>query len=369
MAGGGTAGHVEPALATADALRRAEPDAQITMLGTERGLETRLVPERGYDLELIPPVPLPRRLTVELVRIPARMRGSVRQAATVLRERQAEVLVGFGGYVALPAYLAARRVGIPIVVHEANARPGLANRIGARFTSHVAVASPGVQLAHGEHVGIPLRRSIALLDRSAQRAEARAFFGLEPDKRTLLVFGGSQGARRLNDTIMAAVDAVLDAGAQILHAVGAGNIDSVTARPGYVPVPYIDRMDLAYAAADLVLCRAGAITCAELAAVGLPAVYVPLPHGNGEQRLNAEPTVSAGGGVLIRDSDLTPDEFIGSVVPLLRDADRLRTMGAAAADLGRRDADDHLVRMMRHAVEQASGSDVNSGDGTDSGGQ
>jgi UDP-N-acetylglucosamine--N-acetylmuramyl-(pentapeptide) pyrophosphoryl-undecaprenol N-acetylglucosamine transferase len=369
LAGGGTAGHVEPALATADAVRRAEPGAQITLLGTERGLETRLVPERGYELALIPPVPLPRRLTVDLVRIPARVRGSVRQATTVLREREAEVLVGFGGYVALPAYLAARRVGIPIVVHEANARPGLANRIGARLTSHVAVASPGVQLAHGEHVGIPLRRSIAQLDRDAQRAEAQASFGLSPDKPTLLVFGGSQGARRLNDTIVATADAVLEAGAQILHAVGAGNIESVTPKPSYVPVPYIDRMDLAYAAADLVLCRAGAMTCAELAAVGLPAVYVPLPHGNGEQQLNAEPTVAAGGGVLIRDSDLTPDEFTAAVVPLLQDRDRLLGMGDAAATLGRRDADDHLVRIMQRAVQAATDNGAHSGNGTDSGGQ
>ncbi|WP_166351470.1 undecaprenyldiphospho-muramoylpentapeptide beta-N-acetylglucosaminyltransferase [Phytoactinopolyspora limicola] len=368
LAGGGTAGHVEPALATADALRRAEPDAQITLLGTERGLETRLVPERGYELALIPPVPLPRRLTVELIRVPARVRGAVRETANVLRERQAEVVVGFGGYVALPAYLAARRLGIPIVVHEANARPGLANRIGARFTSHVAVATPGVQLGSAEHVGIPLRRSIAQLDRSARRAEGQELFGLSPQLPTLLVVGGSQGARRLNTAVDGALDTLLAAGAQVLHAVGAANIDTVEARPGYVPVAYIDQMDLAYAAADLVLCRAGAITCAELAAVGLPAVYVPLPHGNGEQRLNAEPTVAAGGGMLVPDAELTPDHLVATVVPLLESTDRLTTMGAAAAGFGRRDADDHLVRMMRQAVA-ADTPGTPSANGADTGGR
>lgn len=351
LAGGGTAGHVEPALATADALRRAEPDAEITLLGTERGLETRLVPERGYDLALIPPVPLPRRLTPELIRVPARVRGAVRQTTAVLRERKAEVLVGFGGYVALPAYLAARRLGLPIVVHEANARPGLANRIGARFTSHVAVATPDVSLPHAVHVGIPLRRSVALLDRPAARAEARAFFGLDPEPPTLLVFGGSQGARRLNTAISGAAGALLESGAQVLHAVGAGHTESAPARSRYVPVPYIDRMDLAYAAADLVLCRAGAITCAELAAVGLPAVYVPLPHGNGEQRLNAVPTVAAGGGMIVRDGDLTVGWMAENVVPLLADAHRLAAMSTAAATLGRRDADERLVQMVRAAVD------------------
>lgn len=295
LAGGGTAGHIEPALATAEAIRRADASAQVVLLGTERGLEVRLVPERGYELALIPPVPMPRRPTPELLRLPLRVRAAVRETAAVLHERRAEVVVGFGGYVALPAYLAARRVGVPIVVHEANAKPGLANRLGARFTSHVAVATPAIDLPHAQHVGIPLRRSIAVLDRSATRAEARAFFGLDPDRPTLFAFGGSQGARRINEAVAGALEQLLAAGFQVLHAVGGANADTVRARPGYVPLPYVDRMDLAYAAADLAVCRAGAITCAELAAVGLPAVYVPLPHGNGEQRFNAVPTTEAGG--------------------------------------------------------------------------
>nr|WP_174257309.1 undecaprenyldiphospho-muramoylpentapeptide beta-N-acetylglucosaminyltransferase [Phytoactinopolyspora alkaliphila] len=351
MAGGGTAGHIEPALATADAIRRADPDAGIVMLGTERGLETRLVPERGYELALIPPVPLPRRLTPELIRLPARVRGAVRQTAAVLRDRGADVLVGFGGYVSLPAYLAARRLGLPTVIHEANAKPGLANRIGARFTPFVAAATPDVALPHCEHIGVPLRRSVSLLDREASREEGRDFFGLDQDTPTLLVFGGSQGARKVNSAVTGALEALLDSGAQVLHAVGAANIESAQPRPGYVPVAYIDRMDLAYAAADLAVCRAGAITCAELAAVGLPAVYVPLPHGNGEQRLNAEPTVAAGGGLLVRDGDLTAAWIAAEVVPILTDPGRLRTMGQAAAGLGHRDADEQLVRMVWKAAE------------------
>src|SRR5690606_19465375 len=164
LAGGGTAGHIEPALALADALRRNDPNVGIVCLGTERGLETRLVPERGYELALIPPVPLPRRPTPELLRLPLRVRAAVSETANVLRSRGADVVVGFGGYVALPAYLAARRLGVPIVVHEANAKAGLANRIGARFTEHVAVASAHAALPHAQQVGIPLRRSVTSLD-------------------------------------------------------------------------------------------------------------------------------------------------------------------------------------------------------------
>lgn len=357
LAGGGTAGHVEPALATADALRRRDPEVQITALGTERGLETRLVPERGYELALIPPVPLPRRPTLELVRLPGRVRRAVRDTARLLRSRRADVVVGFGGYVALPAYLAARRVGVPIVVHEANARPGLANRVGARMTRYVATATPESALPGSQHVGIPLRRSIATLDRDAVRAEAREFFGLEPDRPTLLAFGGSQGARRINQALDGAAEQLAGAGVQVLHAVGRDNEGTVSLPVGgapYVVLPYVDRMDLAYAAADLAVCRAGAMTCAELAAVGLPAIYVPLPHGNGEQRLNAAPLVQAGGGLIVDDAGLTPEWVRDHVPSLMADTERLALMSKAAAGFGRRDADDRLVELIRRAATGGS---------------
>jgi UDP-N-acetylglucosamine--N-acetylmuramyl-(pentapeptide) pyrophosphoryl-undecaprenol N-acetylglucosamine transferase len=357
LAGGGTAGHVEPALATADALRRWDASIGITLLGTERGLEVRLVPERGYDLALIPPVPLPRRPTLDLARLPGRVRRAVGDTAAVLRDRGADVVVGFGGYVALPAYLAARRAGVPIVVHEANARPGLANRVGARMTGFVATATPGSPLRHAEHVGIPLRWSIATLDRDAVRAEAREFFGLDTDLPTLLVFGGSQGARRINQAMAGAAGDLVASSVQVLHAVGAGNEDAVTAPSGgapYVVRAYVDRMDLAYAAADLAVCRAGAMTCAELAAVGLPAIYVPLPHGNGEQRLNAAPLVQAGGGLIVDDVGLTPEWIRDHVPSLMADRERLAVMSKAAATFGRRDADDRLVQMIDRAAQGGS---------------
>ncbi|MBC6463133.1 undecaprenyldiphospho-muramoylpentapeptide beta-N-acetylglucosaminyltransferase [Actinomadura sp. HBU206391] len=352
LAGGGTAGHIEPALALADALRREDPRVEITCLGTERGLESRLVPQRGYELALIPPVPLPRTLTPRLLTVPGRLRGAINAAASVLDRTRAEVLVGFGGYVATPGYLAARKRKVPIIVHEANPRAGLANRLGARFTEHVAVSHPDSALPHAKFVGIPLRREITSLDRLAAGDKARSYFGLMPDLPTLLIFGGSQGARSLNRAAVAAAPAFRAAGIQVLHIVGPKNTEEPEPADGpqYVTLPYCDRMDLAYAAADVAMCRAGAMTCAELAAVGLPAVYVPLPHGNGEQRLNAEPITQGGGGLLVDDADLSPEWIVGNLLPILSNADQVARMSEAAARLGRRDADVALAHMVYDVV-------------------
>lgn len=363
LAGGGTAGHVEPALATADALRRLDPDTAITALGTARGLETRLVPARGYPLRLIPPVPLPRRATPALLSVPARAAGAVRAVDRVLADTWADVVVGFGGYVAFPAYLAARRRGIPIVVHEANARPGLANRVGARLTRDVAVASAQVRLPHARPIGIPLRPAVAGLDRPGQRAAAAAEFGLDPARPTLLVFGGSQGARSLNTAVVGAAAALAVAGIQVLHATGPTQLATVEAAlpaqsatdPRYVTRGYLEAMERGYAAADLALCRAGALTCAELAAVGLPAIYVPLPIGNGEQRLNAAGVVAAGGGIELADVAVSAAAVSRLAVALLIDPARLAAMSAAAAGFGRRDADVALAQMVRAAAADRVG--------------
>jgi UDP-N-acetylglucosamine--N-acetylmuramyl-(pentapeptide) pyrophosphoryl-undecaprenol N-acetylglucosamine transferase len=341
-------------LALADALRRRAQDGEklrITCLGTARGMETTLVPARGYDLRLIPPVPLPRKPTLDLLRVPGRVARAVADTRAVLEDVEADVVVGFGGYVALPAYLAARRAKVPVVVHEQNALPGLANRVGARLAARVAVTVPGTPLGRGEHVGMPLRTSISSLDRAARRAEARARFGLDADRPTLLVFGGSQGAATLNRAAVAAADALTAAGVQVLHARGPRNTEvSVAPRPAgsapYVVVDYLERMDLAYAAADLALCRAGAVTVAELSAVGLPAAFVPLPIGNGEQRRNALPLIEAGGGLLVEDADLDAAWIKAQLVPLLTDPSALAGYARHAAAAGVPDADERLADMV-----------------------
>jgi UDP-N-acetylglucosamine--N-acetylmuramyl-(pentapeptide) pyrophosphoryl-undecaprenol N-acetylglucosamine transferase len=347
LAGGGSAGHIEPALALADALRHKDSGISVTCLGTERGLETRLVPLRGYELALIPAVPLPRSVSPELLTVPGRLAGAMHAAGGVLDRVGADVLVGFGGYVATPAYLAAKRHKVPIVVHEANPFPGIANRLGARLTSYVYTGHPDTKLRGGQYLGVPLRRQIADLDRFAVGDMARAQFRLRPDLPVLLVFGGSQGAVSLNRALAGAIGAINGAGVQVLHVTGPRNLNDIQPPSGsvpYVAVPYVDRMELAYAAADFALCRAGAMTCAELTAVGLPAAYVPLPIGNGEQRLNALPIVQRGGGMMVEDEELTADWIKGSLLPVLTDIDQVAAMSEAAAALGRRDADRWLAK-------------------------
>ena len=282
LAGGGTAGHVEPAMAVADALSALDPQVRITALGTKRGLETRLVPERGYHLELITPVPLPRKPSSDLARLPPRVWRAVRETRAVLDIVDADVVVGFGGYVALPAYLAALGIRgipglrrpkrrIPVVIHEANARAGIANRIGARTADRILSAVPDSGLRRAEVVGVPVRAAITALDRAALRAKAREHFGFADDARVLLVFGGSQGAVSLNRAVSEAAADLAAAGVSVLHAHGPKNTlelrTPAQGDPPYVAVPYLDRMDLAYAAADLVICRSGAMTVAEVSAV------------------------------------------------------------------------------------------------------
>ncbi|GAB96299.1 UDP-N-acetylglucosamine--N-acetylmuramyl-(pentapeptide) pyrophosphoryl-undecaprenol N-acetylglucosamine transferase [Kineosphaera limosa] len=355
LAGGGSAGHVSPLLALADALRRRNPGIRIEVLGTSTGLEARLVPDRGYELRTIPKVVFPRRPSAQALRLPSSLWGAVAATDAVLRDLTPQVVVGFGGYVSTPAYLAARRRGIPIVVHEQNARPGLANKLGARLTRHVAVTFADTPLAHGQVVGMPLRREISDLNRDELRAQAREFFGLHPTRTTLLVTGGSLGAARLNGAFAAAAadlagpDAPADL--QVLHLSGNGKeFEPVGVQAGrYVVRPYAQRMELAYAAADLVVARSGANTVCELTAVGLPALFVPLPIGNGEQRLNAEGVVAAGGATLTPDDEVDAAWVRSVVVPLLADPRRVAAMAAASASVGERHADERLADVVDRA--------------------
>jgi UDP-N-acetylglucosamine--N-acetylmuramyl-(pentapeptide) pyrophosphoryl-undecaprenol N-acetylglucosamine transferase len=350
LAGGGTGGHIYPLLAFADCLRRHDPDIRITCVGSSKGLEGEIIPARGYDLRHVPAHQLPRTVNLDLARTPTRMLRSMRAGRQILRDVAADVVVGFGGYVAVPAYLAAWRERTPLVIHEVNVPPGVANRMGMRFTSHIAVGfpyQPGASplLRGARVVGVPLRPAIAGLDRAARRAEARRHFGLDPHAPTLFTFGASQGARSINLAMAGAAKAITSAGIQVLHIMGARN-EPVPIPPdlpaSYVTVPYLSDMELGYAAADLVLSRGGAMTLAEVTTVGLPAVYVPLPYGNGEQRRNTMPVVQAGGGVLVDDADLSPQWIEQHVVPLATDPARLSEMGAAAARFGRRDGDEAL---------------------------
>ena len=350
LAGGGTAGHVNPLLAVADRIRASEADATVLVLGTAEGLEARLVPARGYELIVVPRVPFPRRPNRSALAFLPRFSAAVRGVAAVIRSRQVDVVVGFGGYVSTPAYLAARRAGVPIAIHEANAKPGLANKLGARLTEYVGVAFAGTPIRHARFVGMPLRPEIEQLDRSAVRAEALAFFSLEADRPVLLVTGGSLGARKLNATILASAPALVAAGWQVLHITGSNSEIVDPGVPDYHLVAYCDRMDLALAVADFAVTRAGAATVSELCALGIPAVYVPYPVGNGEQRFNAAPVLAVGGGVLIDDADFVPAWVRSELVTLLGDGPQLAKMGRGAASVGVLDGTARMLDLVHGAL-------------------
>lgn len=354
LAGGGTAGHVNPLLATADALHDRDPEAEIIVLGTRGGLEERLVPAHGYELQLIEKVPFPRQLNGAALRFPARFTRAVRTVRRLIADRGVDVVVGYGGYAATPAYVAARGK-VPVVVHEANAMPGLANRLGARWATRVGVAFSNTPLPHAVTVGMPLRKQIAQLDREALRPEAMSYFGLDPQRRTLVVTGGSLGAKRINDAVREAGPELTSTPAtgpawQVVHIVGQLSPFDDPKLPNYHVVEYCDRMDLAFAAADLLLSRAGASTVSEILAVGLPAVYVPYAVGNGEQAKNIASVLDAEAARTVADADMSAEWIRTELLPLMRDDEAMAQLATNAAAIGISDAAERLAELISEAI-------------------
>lgn len=346
LAGGGTAGHVNPLLATAHALEEIDPQLQITAVGTKKGLETELVPAAGFPLATIPRTPFPRRFNADLLRFPRAFQATVRSCRELLIEKQAAVVVGFGGYASAPMYLAAKKLHIPVVVHEANARAGLANKLGARFAALVALTFPSTDLRarRGATIttGLPLRAEIARLAtdtvyREELRGSAASEFDLDPDLPTLVVTGGSSGAVHINEVVAQTSSAILERGIQVLHISGKGKaaaVKEILEKSGvslqrYHVIEYLADMEKAYALADLVITRAGAGMVAEISALGIPAVFVPLPIGNGEQALNAQDVVHSGGALLVSNADFTGEWLQEQALPLFT-AHKLPAMAAAA---------------------------------------
>ncbi|MFA9445442.1 undecaprenyldiphospho-muramoylpentapeptide beta-N-acetylglucosaminyltransferase [Egicoccus sp. AB-alg6-2] len=366
VAGGGTAGHVFPAIAVAHELVR-QADVEPVFVGVPDRLEARLVPAAGFRLHLIDAVAVPRRPSPTLLKVPFAVRRAVAACERIAREEQAAAVVTFGGYVSFPLDRAAKRLGLPLVIHEQNAVPGLTNRIASRWADRVAVTFPGSadRFPHPERcavTGDPVREELLRLDRDAERAAARTAFGLEPDVPTLLVFGGSQGARSLNDAVLDAHPRWDVDGLQILHAVGRTLHDDAVAawepvraaRPGIRVrvLDFIDDMARAYAAADVVVCRAGATSIAELTVLGLPAVLVPYPSATGDhQTLNAQALEQTGGAVAVADQDLDGAALVAAAQPLLTDPDRHRTMSTASRAFGRPDAAANVARLVLEQLE------------------
>lgn len=347
LTGGGTAGHVNPLLALADAIKVDDAAAEVFALGTAEGLESRLVGERGYELLTIAKLPFPRRPNRYALSFLPRFSKAVRVCRQILRDRKIDIVVGFGGYASAPAYLAAALEKVPLVIHEANALPGLANRLGAGIAKGIAVAFRNTPLKNSIYVGMPLRSEIVEAARSASKASARKHFGLATDTPTLLVTGGSLGARHINQVVESSRHVLEAAGIQVLHIVGGDSELPPLKEKGYVRVPYCDRMDLAIVAADFAVSRAGASTVSEFTALGLPALYIPYAVGNGEQSKNIAEVLAAGGAITVTDQNFSGEFMANQVVPIMSNSKKLAAMAAAAKKTGNLDGTDQLLQLVK----------------------
>jgi undecaprenyldiphospho-muramoylpentapeptide beta-N-acetylglucosaminyltransferase len=360
LAGGGTAGHVLPALALADALvARGHPRESLQFVGARRGMEAAMVPDAGYPLLVLEVEGVRRSLSFSTIRAAWRFALALPRAVALLRRLRPRVVVSVGGYASVPAVVAAALLRIPIVGVSYDAKPGAASRLGARLARATAVAFEPTSLPRAVCTGTPLRGAVAGLDRAHDRVAARAALGLPTDRFTLFAFGGSLGSGKLNEVVAAyAAARAARRDLAVRHVVGRRNEASAPAsaeRPDglwYQVVRYEDRMELGYAAADLVLARAGAVTIAELAATGQPALLVPWPLATEDhQTANARVLAAAGGAVVIPEAELTPERLAAEVDRLQEDPAVLAAMGAAARSVGRRDAADAVADLVeRHAL-------------------
>jgi UDP-N-acetylglucosamine--N-acetylmuramyl-(pentapeptide) pyrophosphoryl-undecaprenol N-acetylglucosamine transferase len=353
LAGGGTAGHVEPALAVARQWKISHPHDRIVFLGTSSGLETTLVPAAQFELHLIPRVRISRRPSASWLNIPFDVISATLESKKVIKD--ADVVIGFGGYVSAPAYIAARVSGVPIVIHEANAKPGWANRLGAVFTKHLAVAHAvdSGKFAHALLTGLPLRSDVAQafndsqFDWATARRAAKLRLGFEADAPLVFVMGGSQGSVAINKVIESAVEQLNQQGLSVVHSVGKLNA-LPQAKGGYKPVAYVDAMADAYLAADVIIGRSGAVTCSEFRALGRYALFVPLPIGNGEQFVNAASLVADKRAQVISQKEFTADFLISHIAELLTQSAAAPIAGNGA-DLA---AAEKIVALTEFALQQ-----------------
>ena len=356
IAAGGTAGHVYPGLALADAIRRTDANARVAFVGTSRGIEKDAVPAAGFPLHTIEVVPWARTLGAKRYLAPASLVGASGRARSLLRRLAPDIVVGMGGYASLPVVVGAWSKRIPALLHEQNAIPGIANVVGARLARRVALSFEEAEThlpsgAETRLTGNPIRRSIAELDRGRVRDQAYAALDLDPSRKTVLVLGGSLGAARLNDAVVELAERWKDrSDVQVLVSAGRehGTVLRARIRTSETLVvrvlDYLERVELAYAVADLAVCRAGAATIAELSAVGIPAILVPYPYARANhQEANARALERAGGARVILDSAATGSTLGHAVENLIADPAERDAMAAAAARFGRPHAADALA--------------------------
>lgn len=332
MVGGGTAGHVEPALAVANELRKNRSELEIFFVGTKNGLENRLVPSQNFELKLIPKVLLPRTLTPATLIWPFKLLIAMIKSIGLVR--QSDLIIGFGGYACPPIYLSGALLRKSIFIHEANAVKGWANRLGAIFAEQIYIAFASTKSRVGTFrkaklIGMPLRSAITVnanlteSERDKLRLAQIKEWGLSANQPIILVFGGSQGSRHINEAIMQSMSFFTENQIQVVHAVGRDNALPLKTE-NYLPLSYIDDMASAYLACDLVIARSGALTCGELAVVGKYAILVPLPIGNGEQAANAQDLERAGAAQLIANDQFNASWLMSNFDQILQRANNYK---------------------------------------------
>lgn len=350
LTGGGTAGHVNPLITIATALVSKDSTNRVFVLGTSSGIESRLVPVAGFPLLLIDKLPFPRKIGLAAFTFPFRFLRLVGQVKKYLKMHRIDAVVGFGGYVSAPAYLAAKQLKIPLIIHEGNALPGIANRFGNRFATAAGKAFRSARLSHTEFVGMPIRTAITMLATKKDVASARKFFGLNPETTTLLVTGGSLGAKSINETIEKSRALLAAAGIQVLHIIGGSSDLAEVSETEYRRVRYVDQMELAIAASDFAVSRAGASTVSEFCAVGLPALYIPYAVGNGEQKFNLQDVLAAGGALTATDREFDEEYVRSSLIPVISDSKRLAQMSEAAKQAGVLDGTERFIALIEAVV-------------------
>lgn len=346
ISGGGTGGHIYPAIAIANELKRLDPSTNILFVGAEGKMEMEKVPRAGYKIEGLPVVGIQRSLTLANLAFPFKLARSLRRAQQLVRDFRPDVAVGVGGYASGPTLLAATLQNVPVLIQEQNSYAGLTNKVLARWAKRICVAYPGMDAFFPADkirlTGNPVRSDIQLAD---QQVEAgRAQFGLNNQSvgsfPTLLVIGGSQGARTLNESIEAGLPRLMAAGVQVIWQTGTAFIErarEAVAKVGATnvrPYEFIYEMDRAYAVADVVVSRAGALSVSELCLVGRPAILVPFPAATDDhQTKNAMALVERDAALLVRDQDAR-QTLVTETLALLTDSTRKELLSKQIRLLG-----------------------------------
>ncbi|WP_242510041.1 undecaprenyldiphospho-muramoylpentapeptide beta-N-acetylglucosaminyltransferase [Hymenobacter persicinus] len=349
ISGGGTGGHIFPAVAIANELRRRQPEAEILFVGANGRMEMTRVPEAGYRIIGLDIAGLQRRLTPQNLLFPVKVFRSVRKAGKLLEEFRPDAVVGVGGYASAPVLLAATSRGIPSLIQEQNSYAGLVNKLLSRRVDRICVAYAGMDKFFPADklvvTGNPVRTEIA----SGRRAEALEFFGLDPARKVLLVIGGSLGARTLNEATAAALPRLREAGVQLLWQTGktyyaqAAEQAAPFRAAGLQALEFVQRMDLAYAAADVVVSRAGALSVSELCLTGKPSILVPSPNvAEDHQTKNAQALVSRDAAVLVTDAE-APARLYDDALALLADPTRQQQLSQNVLALAHPDATTTIV--------------------------